>query len=256
MNGGNRVVIDLNADLGEEQPYDELLFPLITSANIACGLHAGNPSLMAHSLRLARKHGVAAGAHPGFADRATMGRGTTQMSPAEIFNLVVYQVGALKAIGDAIGVRLHHMKPHGSLYNLAATSGQVADAVVTATRSVCDSYAVMGAPGSCLQAAAERHQRRFVAEAFLDRHYADDGTLVPRSHPQALLGGGPTAVAARAVELALAQKVQALSGAWLHVEARSLCVHGDTPDAVAAAHAVHQALRQAAVTLAPAHAAM
>lgn len=241
--------IDLNADLGEGQAHDEALFPLVTSANIACGLHAGDADVMRASLERARRHGVAAGAHPGLADRAGMGRAASSATPEQVFNVVVYQLGALRAMSAALGVPLRHVKAHGTLYNTAMVQVPIARAFCAAVRQVTPDLVVFGLPASCLQAEAQTAGLRFAAEAFLDRHYDDEGRLVPRTDPHALVEAEPPAIAARAVDLATLGRVTALSGRPLSLTVQTLCLHGDRAEVVNVAKEVHRALALAGVTL-------
>lgn len=241
--------IDLNADLGEGGPADDELFALVTSANIACGVHAGDPHTMTRSLALAKAHGVAAGAHPGFADRDTMGRGPQDVTAEEVFALVAHQVGALQALAHAAGVNLRHVKAHGSLYHAAVSSQHMAHAVVAAARAVDPQLLMVGPPASHLQTEAAAAGTAFVAEAFLDRSYQDNGLLVPRTQPDALLAADPVAYATRAVSVALERRLKTRAGTWMPMPAHTLCVHGDTALACAAVRAAKHALREAGVTV-------
>lgn len=245
--------IDLNADLGEGGPADAELFAVVSSANIACGLHAGDPATMARSLALCRQHGVVAGAHPGFADRTQFGRREHEATAEQVFALVLYQVAALHALAGAAAVPIRHVKAHGALYHLVARTRPTAEAFVSAVLRV-GKLAVVGPPGSTLQQEAQRAGLRFVAEAFLDRAYDDEGKLVPRGEPGAVISHASGAAAARALELALHQRVKTDSGRWMPVAAESLCVHGDTPGAIEAAREARRALEDAGVVVsAPKH---
>src|SRR5258705_7685137 len=210
--------IDLNADVGEERGQDGALMRCVTSANVACGLHAGNPEVMRATVLLARKFGVAVGAHPGFDDREHFGRRDLQLPPGQIRDLVVQQIEALAAIAADAGIRLNHVKPHGALYNIAVRDRRIADAIASGTRAVDSTLVLLGLPGSELVAAAEAEGLRAAREAFADRAYRPDGTLVPRSEPGAVIHD-PLEVLSRVVALAQRPDVD------------TICVHGDTPGA-------------------------
>src|SRR5687768_10692580 len=184
--------VDLNADVGEStgaQRYgdDEGVMPHITSANVACGFHAGDPGVMRATVALARAHGVAVGAHPGFPDLVGFGRREMQATPREVEDLVVYQIGALAAIAAAEGVALQHVKPHGALYNMAGRDAALADAIARATACVDRSLILFGLPGSQLTRAGTRAGLRTASEAFADRAYRPDGALMPRDQPGAVI---------------------------------------------------------------------
>lgn len=239
--------VDLNADLGEGEATDALMFTLVSSANIACGGHAGNEASMQQCLRLAKHHGVAAGAHPGFADRQNKGRSFVAATPGDVHKLVSDQVRALAALAAREGVRLTHVKAHGALYNQAALDPALAQALVAAVAALDRTMMVFGLPGSCVQTQAEALGLRFVAEAFVDRAYDARGLLVPRQRPGALLEDPPDVLAERAVRLATGLPVLSVDGRPVIVTAGTLCVHGDTPAAVALATAVRQRLRAHAI---------
>jgi UPF0271 protein len=174
------VQIDLNADVGEGIGDDEGVVALVSSANIACGFHAGNPLLMRRTVQLARSHNVAIGAHPGFDDPEGFGRRDMQLSAAELENLVAYQIGALAGVAAADGARLSHVKPHGALYNMAARDAAMAQAIARAVRAVDASLVLFGLSGSELVAAGDRAGLRVASEVFADRGYRPDGSLAPR----------------------------------------------------------------------------
>jgi UPF0271 protein len=249
------VQIDLNADVGESFGVyrygdDEGVVPCVSSVNIACGFHAGDPAVMRSTVQLARLHGVAVGAHPGFHDLPGFGRREMHLGAAELENLVAYQIGALAAIAAAEGTRLSHVKPHGALYNMAARDAAMADAVARAVRGVDRSLVLFGLSGSQLIAAGERAGLRVASEVFADRGYRADGSLAPRGTPGAVVSDAAE-VARRAVEMAARQAVTALDGASVSVRADTICVHGDTPGAAAIARAVRDALRSAAIDVTP-----
>ena len=229
--------IDLNADVGEECGQDAALMHCITSANIACGLHAGNRAVMRDTVRLARDHGVAIGAHPSFDDREHFGRRDLQLPPDQITDLVVRQIEALAEIAADAGVRLQHVKAHGALYNIAVRDRGVADAIAQAAKSVDASLILLGLPGSALVVAAEAAGLRAAREAFADRAYRPDGMLVPRTEPGAVIHD-PAEVLSRVVGLAQRPDVD------------TICVHGDTPGAAQLAAQIRAALEAVHIHLA------
>lgn len=240
--------VDLNADLGEGAPDDAELLALVSSANIACGWHAGDARLMQATVGAALARGVAIGAHPSYPDRENFGRSEMRLAPAEVRADLIYQIGALDALVRAAGGRLHHVKPHGALYNQAARDPVLADAVVAAVRAVDPGLALYGLAGSELLRAAERAGLRAVAEVFADRGYRADGSLVPRSQPGALVDDVDEAVA-RTLRMVREGVVQAVSGETVPLQAQTLCLHGDGPHALAFARAIHQALTDAGIEL-------
>jgi UPF0271 protein len=235
------VPIDLNADVGEAIGDDEGVLPFVTSANIACGFHAGNPTIMASTVQLSRRHGVAVGAHPGFQDLEGFGRRDMHLSIAELENLVAYQIGALAGVASTEGVRLSHVKPHGALYNMAARSAEMADAIARAVRAVDASLVLFGLSGSQLIAAGERAGLRVASEVFADRGYWPDGSLAPRGTPGALVTEVEDVVR-RALGMATGQAVDCVDGTSIHVRADTICIHGDTPGAADLARRVRAAL--------------
>ena len=245
--------IDLNADVGEsfgnyKLGLDSELIPLITSANVACGFHAGDPGVMRATVALAREHGVAVGAHPGFPDLVGFGRREMQATPNEVENAVAYQIGALAGIAAAEGMRLQHVKAHGALYNMAVRDGALADAIARATLLVDRSLILLGLPGSELLAAGQRAGLRTIAEGFADRAYQPDGALLPRSRAGAVIEDGDLVVT-RAVLMARDHSVIAADGARVSIDIRTICVHGDTPGAAALARRIREALKNAGITL-------
>jgi 5-oxoprolinase (ATP-hydrolysing) subunit A len=247
--------IDLNADVGESfgiyaLGQDPAVLPLITSANVACGFHAGDPGVMRATVALAREHGTAVGAHPGFPDLAGFGRRELQTTAREVEDMVVYQIGALAGIAAAQNVRLQHVKPHGALYNMAARDTALADAVARATASVDRSLMLFGLPGSQSIEAGRRHGLRTASEAFADRAYRPDGTLVPRSQTGAVIDDADTVVS-RAVMMARDHVVVAVDGSRVPLDVETICVHGDTPGAAALAAKIRQALIAAGIDVRP-----
>lgn len=242
--------VDLNADLGEGAPDDAALLALVSSANIACGWHAGDARLMQATVAAALARGVALGAHPSYPDREHFGRREMQLPPDAVRADLVYQIGALQALVRAQGGRLHHVKPHGALYNQAARDPVLAEAVADAVRAVDPGLAVYGLAGGELLRAAERAGLRAVAEVFADRGYRADGSLVPRSEPGALVHDVGEAVA-RTLRMVREGVVQAVGGETVPLRAETVCLHGDGPHALAFARALHAALAAAGVRVRP-----
>lgn len=248
-------LIDLNVDCGESfgawrMGHDEAVLPLVTSANIACGFHAGDPQVMARTCAIARLHGVAIGAHPGLPDLQGFGRRPMPLGAEEIETLVAYQIGALQAIAARAGMALAHVKAHGALYNMAERDGLVAGAIARAVKAVDPALILIVGSGSPLVGAAESQGLRFGAEGFPDRAYADDGLLVSRKLPGAVIHD-PAAAAEQAVRMAVAGEIRTIGGKILKRRVQTLCVHGDEPTAEAVAGAVRAALEAAGVTVAP-----
>ncbi len=235
------LTIDLNCDLGEGAKHDEALMPLITSANIACGAHAGDAATMKATVRLARIHGVAVGAHPGFADRDGFGRRELALGPNEIVALVRGQVEALCRIAATEGASVTYVKPHGALYNMVARDAVIADAVAEAVAGVDSNLWLYGLAGSVGLKVAGARGLRVVAEVFADRTYQADGSLTPRGRPDALLATEAEA-AAQVVRLVRDGCLRATDGADLVVIADTVCLHGDGPEAVGFARALRSAL--------------
>lgn len=218
--------IDLNADLGEGSSSDRELLTLVSSANIACGFHAGDAQTMLQSVRWANASGVAIGAHPGFPDRENFGRTAMQLPPETVYAQMIYQIGALKSMTESEGARLFHVKPHGMLYNQAAADPQLADAIARAVRAVDAQLILVGLAGSELIAAGARHGLRTREEVFADRGYLASGALVPRSQPGALIEDAGQALA-QTLAMVKQQQVQSVSGEWVAVNAETVCLHGD-----------------------------
>jgi 5-oxoprolinase (ATP-hydrolysing) subunit A len=252
MAGGVR--IDLNADVGESfgawtMGADAELLTLVTSANVACGFHAGDPSVMDLTVGLAARAGVALGAHPGHPDLRGFGRRVLHAAPDEIERDVLYQVGALQAFARAHGTRVVHVKPHGALYNQAADDPVVARAVARGVARAGKDLVLVGlASTEAMRAAAGAEGIRFAAEAFADRRYTPAGTLQSRREPGAVLTD-PAAAAAQAVRIATTGRVTAIDGSEIALQAETLCLHGDNPAAIANATAVRRALEAAGVAV-------
>jgi UPF0271 protein len=246
--------IDLNCDLGESfgaytMGDDAGVLPFVTSANVACGAHAGDPSVMRRTVAAALEHGVAIGAHPGFPDLAGFGRREMRISPQEAYDLVLYQVGALAAFATAAGTGLRHVKPHGALYNLACADAALAEPIARAVRDLDARLILFGLPGSELQRAAEGAGLRFAREAFADRGYAADGSLVRRGTPGAMIEDADEAVR-RAVEIASEGRTRTADGAELRLEADTICIHGDRADAALFARTLREGLERSGVRVA------
>ncbi|WP_024550111.1 5-oxoprolinase subunit PxpA [Siccibacter turicensis] len=218
--------IDLNADMGEGCGDDATLMTLISSANIACGFHAGDAQTMRLSVQRALANGVAIGAHPSFPDRENFGRSAMQLPPETVYAQTLYQVGALAAITRAEGGVLKHVKPHGMLYNQAAKDAALAEAIARAVKDLNPALVLVGLAGSELIAAGTRHGLRTREEVFADRGYQADGTLVPRSEPGALIESDDEAVS-QTLEMVLRGRVKTRDGGWAQVNAQSVCLHGD-----------------------------
>jgi len=238
--------VDLNSDLGEGAGYDGELLSLVSSANIACGFHAGDPSVMRRTVRQAVRAGVSIGAHPGFPDLVGFGRREMKATPREVEDLVAYQIGALAGIAAAQGVRLRHVKPHGALYNMAARDMDLADAIARAIATVDSSLKLFGLPGSQSLEAAQRRHVQAVSEAFADRAYRRDGSLVPRHEPGAVIHD-EAIVVSRAVSIARDRTVIAADGTPVPLDVQTICVHGDTPGAAVLASRIRQALNDAGI---------
>ncbi len=227
--------IDLNCDLGENfgryQLFDDsLVLPYISSANVACGYHAGDALTMQRSVQQVKSQGVALGAHPGYPDLVGFGRRNLTATPAEVYSYVVYQVGALAAFANAVDYPLVHVKPHGAMYNMAAVDDRLADAIAQAVYDVDSKLKLVGLAGSALIAAGQRRGLTVRQEVFADRRYLDNGQLVPRSHPDALIKELDQAVA-QVLNMVLNGRVTTLSGATIDIVADTLCVHGDSAEA-------------------------
>ncbi|MFN7978129.1 MAG: 5-oxoprolinase subunit PxpA [Vicinamibacterales bacterium] len=247
--------IDLNSDLGEAfgawpMGQDAQLMPLISSANVACGFHAGDPSTMRATVRLARRHGVGVGAHPGYPDLVGFGRRDMQVSPADVEALVLYQIGALAAIAKSEGVTLQHVKAHGALYTMACRDEALAEAIARAVVAVDPTLVLFGLPDSALIQAGLDAGLPVAAEAFADRAYMPDGSLAPRSQPGSVIHDVDTVVA-RAVGMVTESSVVATDGSRIRFEADTLCLHGDTTGAVVLAAAIRRGLEDAGVTITP-----
>ena len=247
--------VDLNADVGESfgvyvLGHDAALMPHLTSANVACGFHAGDPMVMRQTVALAVRHGVAVGAHPAFPDLAGFGRREMRLPPADVEAMVVYQIAALAGIAKAEGTRLKHVKPHGALYNMAAVDRTLADAIAAAIGAVDRSLVLVGLSGSALIDAGRGAGLATASEVFADRAYLADGTLLSRTMPGAVIHD-EAAVIERAVTMARLQSITAVDGSQVSLHVDTICLHGDTPGAPALARGIRTALTDAGIAVLP-----
>lgn len=240
--------IDLNCDMGEsfgayQLGQDEALMDHVSSVNIACGFHAGDALVMQHTVALASQKGVAIGAHPGYPDLQGFGRRAMQIDAGEVYALVLYQIGALRAFAEAAGGRLHHVKPHGALYNTAAKDMAVAGAIARAVRDAGDGLLLVGLSGSRLIEAGDAAGIPTVSEVFADRTYQDDGTLTPRTVGGAMINDS-TAAVQQVLQMIQQGTVTAVSGKHVPVRAETICIHGDGPHALTFAQLLSKQLQQ------------
>lgn len=240
--------IDLNADLGEGVGDDDALLEVVTSANVACGFHAGDPLTIRRTCAGAVARGVAIGAQVSYQDRAGFGRRELEVPPEVLHAEVLYQLAAVDGIARSVGGEVSYVKPHGALYHRACRDPEQAEAVVRAVADYRPTLPLLTLPDSVLHEVAARHGVATVVEGFADRAYTPAGGLVPRGEPGAVLHD-PAEVVARVLRMAVAQEVVAADGSVLRLGARSICVHGDTPGAVELARAVRKALADAGVTV-------
>jgi 5-oxoprolinase (ATP-hydrolysing) subunit A len=247
--------INLNADIGESFGKfrvgdDAELMKIISSANIACGMHAGDPTIMHETTLLAKSNGVSIGAHPGYNDLWGFGRRPITMRMSDLRHLVAYQIGALQAIAAVNGLAVTHVKPHGQLHNMAIVDFEIADAIAAAVKSVDPQLIFVGLAGSQLERAAKKREIRFAMEGFADRRYEDDGNLTSRVREDAVIKD-PGEAARQVVRMVTAGEVVARSGKVVPLTVHSLCVHGDEPTAVNLAREVRAALEKAGVAIVP-----
>ncbi|MFD2706950.1 LamB/YcsF family protein [Salibacterium lacus] len=246
-------MVDLNSDVGESfgaytLGNDDEVLSYVTSANIACGYHAGDHNVMARTTALAKQHGAAVGAHPGFPDLGGFGRRSMAVDPEEIYQMIVYQIGALQGFCETENIILRHVKPHGALYNQAAGDPDTAEAVVEAVRGINPGLILFAPAGSKLVEAAREKSLRVASEVFADRTYQPDGSLTPRSQADAVLHD-PGQAADRILHMLSSGEVEAVDGTRLPVEADTICVHGDTPEALPFLDRLYHMLRQREITL-------
>ena len=246
--------VDLNSDLGESFGaytigMDEKILGVVTSVNVACGFHAGDPTVMEKTVRMAKENGVAVGAHPGFPDLQGFGRRKLAMSNDEARTCVMYQVGALRAFLEANGMQLQHVKLHGALYNMAAVDPDLSEAICRGIRSVAPDAVFLGLAGSKMAEAAQTVGLGFASEVFADRAYNDDGTLVSRKLPGAVLHDAD-AVIERVIRMVTEGRVRSINGVDIPIRADSICVHGDNPDALDFVYKIRNALEKAGIEVA------
>jgi UPF0271 protein len=225
--------VDINSDMGESFGaytigHDRGLMKSITSANVAAGFHAGDPSVLRDTIRLARENGVAVGAHPGFPDLVGFGRRELNVTPREAEDFVLYQIAAVAGVAEAEGVRMQHVKPHGALFNMAVRNAELSAAIARAVAAFDKTLILFGLPGSKILEAGRAAGLRVAAEVFADRAYEPDGSLASRRKPGSVIHD-PDAVVARAVRMVKDRTVVAIDGSVVPLEADTICVHGDTP---------------------------
>ena len=240
--------IDLNCDMGEGYTTDALIMPLISSANIACGYHAGGGELMRQTIRLALQHQVAIGAHPSFDDKEGFGRREMHLSSEEIYQIVLDQVNTIRKSAAEEGASLHHVKPHGALYNMAAKDAMVADAISRAIKAIDASLILYGLPNSASETSAIQHGLRFYREVFSDRTYTDQGMLTPRNQPNAMIETAEQSVA-QVLQIILQETLQSTTGREMSIKADTVCIHGDGEHAVEFAQMINRALHQDNITI-------
>jgi UPF0271 protein len=248
-------MVDLNSDIGEsfgayKIGMDEEIVKFISSANIACGFHAGDPMVMDKTVDISKKNGVALGAHPGFPDLVGFGRRNMDVSPAEAKNYIVYQIGALQAFCRSRGIKMQHVKAHGALYNMAAVDEKLAAAIVEAIASVNENLICVGMANTAMQRAAEKVGLKFACEVFADRNLNPDGTLVSRKLPNAVIHDEELACK-RVLRMVKEGVVEAVDGSLVKVKADTICVHGDNPQAVEFAKKIKRTLEENGVKVAP-----
>lgn len=244
--------IDLNADVGESfgawtMGRDAELIPLLTSVNIACGFHAGDPATIAATVALAKANGVAIGAHPGYPDLQGFGRRVMQASEEEVYQWVLYQAGAVRAFAQAAGERLHHVKAHGALYNQACIDLALSRGIVRAVKDLGDNVAITVLAGSLTEQVARDAGLTVACEVFADRRYTDEGQLVSRKDPRAMITSEDESIR-QVIAMVHQGRFQSVSGREISVRADTICLHGDQPGAVAFARAVRQALTELGIT--------
>ncbi|MBQ3814557.1 MAG: LamB/YcsF family protein [Clostridia bacterium] len=249
------IFADLNSDLGESYGAykigaDDKIIPLVTSVNIACGYHAGDPLVMQKSVALAKQYGVSVGAHPGFPDLLGFGRRNMNATPAEVKAYIQYQVGALSAFCRAAGVKLHHVKPHGAMYNMAGADYKLARAVAEAVAEIDDSLVLLALSGSEMIRAANEIGLPCASEVFADRHYEEDGSLRARSKPDSVIHDEEECIS-RVLRMVTEGKVTAVTGKDIDLRADSICVHGDTPEALAFIRRIRETLEKNGVGIGP-----
>jgi UPF0271 protein len=241
--------VDLNADLGEGAGHDEDILEFVSSANIACGFHAGDPTSILASIRNANELEVAIGAHPSFPDRANFGRSEMTLPPDEIYAVIAYQLGAFQALTRAADTKVNHVKAHGALYNMAARDRSLAEVIVNAVFAFDPSLILFVPPGSIFERVARERKLQTASEVFADRNYMPDGSLVSRSSPDAFVHD-PAEAAGRVLRMLREGKVRAINGVDVPITVETICVHGDNPEAVDFVQKLRERLTRAEITIA------
>lgn len=241
--------IDLNSDLGEGAAFDEQIIPLISSANIACGFHAGSCEIMDKTVALCKKHGIALGAHPGYPDRENFGRTNMAVTPKQVYDYTLYQLGALAAIAASQGKTLQHIKPHGAMYNMAAKDIELSNAIVDAVRDFDGSLILLALSGSKMIEAATAKDIKYASEVFADRAYESDGTLRARTLEGSMITDENEAIA-RVIRMVREGKVTAYTGEDIAIEAHSVCIHGDSEKALDFVKALNRAFAENEIMIA------
>lgn len=242
--------IDLNSDLGEGAAFDSQIIPLISSANIACGFHAGDCEIMNNTVKLCRENSVSFGAHPGYPDRENFGRTNMKVTPAQVYDFTLYQLGALDAFAKANGTKLRHIKPHGAMYNMAGKDIELAAAIVKAVKDYDDSLVLLALSGSKMIEAAKNAGIKYASEVFADRAYEADGSLRARSLEGSMITDENEAIA-RVVRMITEGKVKAYNGEDIAIEADSVCVHGDGEKALDFVKALRKAFEENNIEVKP-----
>ena len=240
--------IDINCDLGEGIGIDELIMPYISSANIACGYHAGNENTMKQTVEICKKYNVAVGAHPSYPDRENFGRTDMLLHPGEIYEMIVKQINSLEKIAEETDVPVHHVKPHGALYNMAARDKMLAPFVALAILDTNSKYILYGLSGSYLIKEGKNLGVKTASEAFADRTYKDDGMLTPRNKTGALIEDADKVVA-QVLQMVKEGTVTSTNGKKIPIVAETICIHGDGEHAVEFAKAIHSALKQEGIQI-------
>ncbi|MEC5423277.1 5-oxoprolinase subunit PxpA [Virgibacillus sp. C22-A2] len=250
-----RTTIDLNCDMGEsfgvyKLGYDDEVIKLISSVNVACGFHGGDPNIMDHTVEMAKKYGVGIGAHPGFQDLIGFGRRNVDISRKDLMNLIIYQIGALDIFCQKHGVSLRHVKPHGNMNNMADSDKEMATNIVDAVLAVRKDLPVLVKPNSQLHQVAAEKGLPFILELFADRAYNNDVSLVSRKYEGAVISD-PDEVANRVIKMVMEQKVTTINGDEITIEGDSICVHGDTPTALEMIKTIKEKLESMNIKIAP-----
>ena len=237
------LTIDINCDMGEGIGTDEMIMPFISSANIACGYHAGDEHIMKQTIELAVNNKVAIGAHPSFLDKENFGRTEMNLPPEEVYDLIILQLKMIDKIIKRKKTKLHHVKPHGALYNMSAKDPVIANAIANAVKDFDSSFILFGLSGSHSIQEAEKLNLKTASEVFADRTYQDNGTLTPRSQPHALIENVEGSIA-QVLQMIKEKKVTSINGKTISIVADTICIHGDGKNAVAFAKAIHQTLKE------------